>query len=60
MVFLSFNYSPQAHWKELHLPKVVQRQDVVCAVILAGTNSTNLIDLLDPKGITFVTLGNNC
>jgi DNA-binding LacI/PurR family transcriptional regulator len=59
IVFLSFNYSPQAHWKELHLPKVVQRQDVVRAVILAGTNSTNLIDLLDHKGITFVTLGNN-
>ena len=59
MVFLSYNYSPQAHWKELHLPKVVQRQDVVRAVILAGTNSTNLIELLDHKGITFVALGNN-
>jgi DNA-binding LacI/PurR family transcriptional regulator len=59
MVFLSFNYSPHAHWKELHLPKVVQRHDVVRAVILAGTNSTNLIDLLNHKGITFVTLGNN-
>lgn len=59
MVFLSFNYSPQVHWKELHLPKVVQRRDVVRAVILAGTNSTNLIDLLVHKGITFVVLGNN-
>lgn len=59
MVFLSFNYSPNAHWNELHLPKVVQRRDVVRAVILAGTNSTNLIELLDHKGLPCVVLGNN-
>lgn len=59
MIFLSFNYSPQAPWKELHLPHVVQRRDVVRAVILAGTNSINLIQLLEHKGVTFVTLGNN-
>jgi DNA-binding LacI/PurR family transcriptional regulator len=59
MVFLSFNYSPHLPWKELHLPKVVQRHDVVRAAILAGTNSINLIELLEHKGITFVVLGNN-
>ena len=59
MVFLSFNYSPQVPWKELHLPKVVQRHDVVRAVILAGTNSMNLLELLEHKGITFAVLGNN-
>jgi DNA-binding LacI/PurR family transcriptional regulator len=59
MVFLSFNYSPHVPWKELHLPKVVHRHDVVRAVILAGTNSTNLIELLVHKGITFAVLGNN-
>jgi DNA-binding LacI/PurR family transcriptional regulator len=59
MVFLSFNYSSNAHWNELHLPRVVQRRDVVRAVILAGTNSTNLIELLNHKGIPFVVLGNN-
>ena len=59
MVFLSFKYSPQVPWTELHLPKVVQRHDVIRAVILAGTNSTSLIDLLLNKGIPFVVLGNN-
>jgi DNA-binding LacI/PurR family transcriptional regulator len=59
MVFLSFNYSPTAPWDELHLPKVVQRRDVIRALILAGTNSSNLIDLLDHKGIPYVALGNN-
>jgi DNA-binding LacI/PurR family transcriptional regulator len=58
MVFLSFNYSPQVSWKELHLPKVIQRRDTVRAMILAGTNSTNLFELLDHKGITFAVLGN--
>ena len=59
MVFLSFHYSPSIHWKELHLPKVVQHRDVVRAVILSGTNSTNLIEMLDHKGIPSVVLGNN-
>jgi len=59
MVFLSFNYSPHVPWKDLHLPRVVQRHDVVRAVILAGTNSMNLIHLLEHKAITFVVLGNN-
>lgn len=59
MVFLSFNYSPHVPWKELHLPRVVQRHDVVRAVILAGTNSMNLIHMLEHKAITFVVLGNN-
>lgn len=59
MIFLSFNYSPHVPWKELHMPNVMQRRDVVRAVILAGTNSVNLLQLLDHKGTTFVTLGNN-
>ncbi len=59
ILFLSFNYSPHVPWTELHLPKVVQRHDVIRAVILAGTNSVNLLKLLSHKGIPFVVLGNN-
>jgi DNA-binding LacI/PurR family transcriptional regulator len=59
MVFLSYTYSPHVPWTELHLPRVLQRHDVIRAVILAGTNSGNLIKLLDHKGISFVVLGNN-
>jgi DNA-binding LacI/PurR family transcriptional regulator len=59
MVYLSFAYSPTARWNELHLPKVIQRRDIVRALILAGTNSTNLLELLDHKGIPYVVLGNN-
>ncbi len=59
IVFLSFNYSPLIPSNELHLPRVVQRRDVIRALVLAGTNSTNLLDLLKQKGIPFVVLGNN-
>src|ERR1700758_1976677 len=59
IVFLLFNYSPNVPWKELHLPQVLRRHDVVRGVILAGTTSTNLLELLDHKGITSVVLGNN-
>lgn len=59
MIFLSFNYSSQIPWKNLQLPNVVQRRDVVRAVILAGNNSSNLIQLLEHKGIALVALGNN-
>ncbi|MGC2160307.1 MAG: LacI family DNA-binding transcriptional regulator [Silvibacterium sp.] len=59
MVFLSFNYSSNIPWTELHLPVVIQRQDMIRAVILAGSNSTNLTKLLAHKGIPFVVFGNN-
>ena len=59
MVFLSYNYSPQVPSNDLHLPSVLQRHDVIRAVILAGTNSANLMGLLDHKGIAFAVLGNN-
>jgi DNA-binding LacI/PurR family transcriptional regulator len=59
MVFLSFAYSRHVPWKDLHLPKAVQHRDVVRAVILAGSTSTNLLELLNNKGITHVVLGNN-
>jgi DNA-binding LacI/PurR family transcriptional regulator len=59
MVFLSFGYSRHVPWRELHLPRAVQHRVVARAVILAGTTSANLLELLNNKGITHVVLGNN-
>jgi DNA-binding LacI/PurR family transcriptional regulator len=59
ILFMSFNYSPNTPWRELHLPKVVQRHDVVRGVILTGANFANLIELLLNKGVISVALGNN-
>lgn len=59
LIFQSANYSPQVSSKELHVPNVVQRHDIVQGVVLAGTNSPNLLELLSSKNIPFVVLGNN-
>ncbi len=59
MVFLSYNYSPKVFDRELHPPQILQRHDAVRAVILAGTNSMNMLRFLDRKNITFAVLGNN-
>ena len=59
MVLLSFNYSANATWEELRLPRVLQSRDVIGGLILAGTNSTNLLELLDRKAIPHVALGSN-
>jgi DNA-binding LacI/PurR family transcriptional regulator len=59
MVFLSYNYSANVSHRELHPPQILQRHDAVRAVILAGTNSMNLLRFLERKNITFAVLGNN-
>jgi DNA-binding LacI/PurR family transcriptional regulator len=59
MVFLSHNYSPTVSHRELHPPQILQRHDAVRAVILAGSNSMNMLHFLKQKNITFSVLGNN-
>jgi DNA-binding LacI/PurR family transcriptional regulator len=59
IIFLAYNYARNVPWQQLHLPNVVQRHDVVRGAILAGTNSMNLIELLERRNITFSLLGNN-
>ncbi|MGH9407695.1 MAG: LacI family DNA-binding transcriptional regulator [Terriglobia bacterium] len=59
LLFLPFQYSNRATWQELRLPAVLERRQIVSGVIVAGTNSQNLLDLLARKGIPWVVLGNN-
>jgi len=59
LLFLPFRYPSNVSWQNLHLPQILHRRDVIGAVIVAGTNSQNLLDLLTRKGISFVVLGNN-
>jgi DNA-binding LacI/PurR family transcriptional regulator len=59
LIFQSSNYPLQVSGRELHLPTVVKRHDIVRGVLLAGTNSTDLLKLLMSKGFQFVVLGNN-
>jgi len=59
MLFLSLSYSPTVRWRELHIPRILERRDLVSGFIIAGTNSQNLLDLLDHERLPFVVLGNN-
>jgi DNA-binding LacI/PurR family transcriptional regulator len=59
MLFVLYQYPANLSRKELHLPQVMQRTDMIRSVILAGTNTPNLLDLLNHRGIPFVALGNN-
>jgi DNA-binding LacI/PurR family transcriptional regulator len=59
LLYLPLQYPSTVSWQNLHLPQILQRRDIIGAVIVAGTNSQNLLDLLTRKGIPFVVLGNN-
>lgn len=59
MLFLTLRYPATAPWQELHLPPILARHDMVDGVILGGTNTPNLFDLLRRKAIPFAVLGNN-
>jgi DNA-binding LacI/PurR family transcriptional regulator len=59
LIFQSSNYPLQASGRELQLPTIAKRHGIVQGVILAGTNSPDLLKLLKSKGTSFVVLGNN-
>jgi len=59
MLFLRFKYPSEAPWKDIHLPPALRRRDVAQAIILAGTNSENLLEAEKHRGTPIATLGNN-
>lgn len=59
LLFLPLRYSSKVSWEELHLPEIFDRRQLISGVIVAGTNSPNLLELLTQKGIPWVVLANN-
>lgn len=59
MLFLTLSYSTTARWRDLHIPRILERRDLVSGFIVAGTTSQNLLDLLDHERLPFAVLGNN-
>jgi DNA-binding LacI/PurR family transcriptional regulator len=59
LLFLPLTYSPTAHWRDLHIPLMLERRDLVSGFIIAGTNFQNLFDRLDHERFPFAALGNN-
>lgn len=59
LLFMSLRYSPNTPSKELHLPKILNQRGIVRAMILGGTNSSNMLTALREREIPFAVLGNN-
>lgn len=59
LLFLSLRYSAATPSKELHIPQILTQPSPVRAVILGGTNSSNMIAALRERKIAFSVLGNN-
>jgi LacI family transcriptional regulator len=58
LLFTSFAYSSRVPARELPLPQILNR-GLVRAVILGGTNSPNMLEVLRGRKIPFSVLGNN-
>lgn len=59
LLFLTIRYPLSAPGRNLHVPNILSRKDLIRGAVLAGTNSPNLLDFLSHAGIPFVVLGNN-
>lgn len=59
LLFLPLQYPVDAPSSELSLPEILQHREIVSGVIVAGTNSRELLNLLTRRAIPWVVLGNN-
>jgi DNA-binding LacI/PurR family transcriptional regulator len=59
LLFLPLEYSLTLERDRLSLPEILLRKTVVAGVIVAGTNSRGMLDLLTHHEIPWIVLGNN-
>jgi DNA-binding LacI/PurR family transcriptional regulator len=58
-LFLPIQYGAKVPWRELQLPQILLRHDLMHGFILAGSTTQNLLDFLAHKRLHFAVLGNN-
>jgi DNA-binding LacI/PurR family transcriptional regulator len=59
MLFICYEYPASKSPGELDIPPILENAEEVSGLILAGTNSPNLLDRLSSRRVPFVVLGNN-
>lgn len=59
LVLQSYRYVLDEEPKRLRTPRMLERRGLVRAVILAGTNSSNVLDALRAMGVDVAVFGNN-
>jgi DNA-binding LacI/PurR family transcriptional regulator len=59
VMFLSLRYEATTPWRDLQVPEILRRRELIAGCILAGANSPNLLEFLAHQGMPFATFGNN-
>jgi DNA-binding LacI/PurR family transcriptional regulator len=59
ILFLPYRYLFNTPWRELQVPQIWRRRDIIWGCIVTGVTSQNLLDLLSHEEIPFTVLGNN-
>jgi DNA-binding LacI/PurR family transcriptional regulator len=59
MLFFAYHYPALKSPSELGLPPMLENTEEVSGLILAGTNTANLLEHLASRRVPFVVLGNN-
>jgi len=59
MLFHRLVYPRDVRPQDLHLPRILQRRDIISGIIVSGMIFSNLLDLLHSRRMTYCVLGNN-
>lgn len=59
LVFQSYRYVLEDEPKRIRLPRLLERRGLVRAILLAGTNSANILEALRLIGVETAVYGNN-
>ncbi len=59
VMYTRFRYSADLKMQDMRLPGVLERHGIADCVIVAGTNYTNFVNVLEKRGIEYVLLANN-
>jgi LacI family transcriptional regulator len=59
VIFMQFDYAPDAPPNRLHLPPVIWERGAQDGLVIAGTNYPNFINAVKALRIPFVVFGNN-
>ena len=57
LLFFPLHYSASQDWRKLHVPRILQRADVMDGFIVAGVNYQNLLCMLTDTRLPFAVLG---
>lgn len=57
LLFFPFHYEAGVDWRELYVPKLLERGDLVDGFIVSGVNSDNLLRRLRDSGLPFSVYG---